>query len=133
MSLIVVTALIDILGLLALGVWNCDCFMGFFLLALVLFFLRWYMSLCVYWHILFFIAAFCIFVRGKVTAFASFSNITPNTDTKSTPQHKGMAAQNKHTRTYVRSWSKCQCSRRSPGMSSNALSKTSSGFLQRAS
>ena len=68
MSLVVVTTLIDILGLLALGAWKLLLFMGFFLHALVFFF-----SLMVHVCVLVcavFLAIFFIFIQDKVTVFA---------------------------------------------------------------
>ena len=88
MSLAVVTTLIDILGLLALGVWTLLLFMGFFLHALVFLFSSssWLSEL-----------ETCTIIELSWHT----TNITTNTDAKSTPQRKSTTAQNKHTRTYT--------------------------------
>ena len=72
MSLVVVTTLIDILGLLALGVWKLLLFMGFFLHALVFLFssmVHVCVSVCI-GVCVFFLVMFCIFMKDKVTVFA---------------------------------------------------------------
>ena len=59
MSLVVVTILIDILGLLALGVWKLCLFMGFSSFALVFFFASMVdVCVCVYWCALVFLQSF---------------------------------------------------------------------------
>ena len=70
MSLVVVTTLIDILGLLAFGVWKLLPFMAFCILAFGDFGFFDGTCVCVYWFVLFFLVMFGIFIQDKVTVFA---------------------------------------------------------------
>ena len=72
MMLVVVIAPIDILGLLALGVWKSLLCYGILLTCVGVFlvFDGTYLLVCAYWCVLFFHAMYCIFMQGKVTAFA---------------------------------------------------------------
>ena len=73
MNPVVVTTLIDILGVLALGVWKLLLYVGFFSHALVFFFSSMtHGSLCLLVAVcFFFLAIFCnVFIQDKVTAFA---------------------------------------------------------------